>query len=280
MSQLLRGVVGALGLSLILTQSGWATVVTSSTFSGNVGVEVAAYPCAGSPCAGTLTLSTLPAGATILDATLYGNNYFASPSVSATFAGTPLGAVTPFDTHLGFSTYQWDVTGLITGNASYGASFAGATNTYGLALVVAFSDPSLPLGTVFVNDGAFDINGGAGGSFSTTFSGAGAGSGTLWIHTAADNNGFGQTGEQILFNGGVVGSPIDANLGSFASLLQLPVTVLGGTDTAQINAASDQLGWDLAVLHAGPTQVRVPLPATLLLLGGGLLALGMARRRG
>src|SRR5205814_10420342 len=62
------------------------------------------------------------------------------------------------------------------------------------------------------------------------------------------SEGAGQTGEQVLFNGDVVGGPIDHNLGPYASLLRLDAPATGGTDTAEVTTHDDWFGWDLAVL--------------------------------
>lgn len=253
-----------------------AVVLTSSIFTGNVGADVSAYACAGGSCAGSLEVAGAPAGSTILKATLYGNNYFGLAAPTATFAGTPLGPTTAYDSHLGFSVYQWDVTPLVTGNGSYSASYSGLGNTYGLALVTVFTHPSLPAGTVFINQGAYDVNGGAGGDFSTAFAGAAGGAGTLWIHTAADNALGESAGEEIRFNGSSVGGPVDANLGNFASLFEIPVAVLSGLNLASLHIPVDQFGWDLAVLVAGPAGVAEP--GTLALLGCALAGLALRRR--
>ena len=253
-----------------LAQTASATLLTSFTIDGNVGVEVAAYPDGYAySSSGTLTLSGIPAGATIEQAWLYANNYFdASRTPSATFGGTVLANTIAFDVNDTFSVYKWDVTSLVTGSGSYSASYSGMTNSYGLALVVAYSDPGLPLSRVIINHGAFDLDGGGADTHTTTFN-AFAGDGDLWIHTAADNNTGSESGEQIIFNGSVVGGPIDANLGNYASLFQLPVTAVNGTNTATIYTPIDYFGWDLAVLRT--PSAAIPDPCTVFLLGSACL---------
>jgi hypothetical protein len=168
----------------------------------------------------------------------------------------------------------------VTGNGTYAASASGLSNSYGLALAVVFSDPTLPFQRVVVNDGALQV---CDGSFTpstetTTFGGFLAGSGNLWIYTEADNDGgFSETGEQILFNGSVIGGPIDDNLGPYASLFNIPVTTLAGTNTAQIYSPRDYFGWHVAALQ-GPVTV-IPAPGAILLGGIGVGLVGWLRRR-
>ncbi len=244
--------------------------------TGHLGVHVTAFASSGVPAdLDTLSIVGLPDGAETLLATLYGNNYFdAAVTPQATFGGIDLGLAAAFDEDELFSTYRWDVTSLVTGNGEVEASFSGFTNSFGLALVVVYSAPTLPLSRVVINDGAVDVVGGE--TVFTAFE-ASAGAGDLWIHTAADNNGG---REQIRFNGELVGGPIDANLGAWASLLQLPVETIDGRNSASILDLGDRLGWDLAVLRTEPAAAVVPVPAAGWLLAWALLgAASTARRR-
>jgi hypothetical protein len=266
-------------LALAWVAEARADLITSYTVTGNVGATVAAYPTAGGTGPGTLNVSGIPAGSTILQATLYANNYFSAPATSATFAGNPLGPVSAFATNIGFNAYKFNVTSLVTGNGAYSANYSGPNNTYGLALAVVYSNPSLPRSTVSINDGAIDLGGnGFPANASTTFAGAGAGSGTVFLHTLADNA-LGQSGEVISFNGTPIGGPIDANLGNFASLFALPVTTLAGANTLSVADPADQFGIDLAVLVSPAAGgAAVPEPSSLALLALGGLALAGWRR--
>jgi hypothetical protein len=248
-----------------------AAMTTSYSVSGNVAATVVAYPTAYAPGPGNLTVAGLPGGATILKAYLYANNYFADTGATGTFAGNPLGAATGIGNEEGFWAYRWDVTALVTGNGVYAADYAGPDNTYGLALAVVYSDPSLPASQVFINDGAYDLLGAQ--THSTMFNVATAGSGTLWVHTVADDE-F-STGEQVRFNGAGVGGPLDRNLGLYASLLSMSVTTVAGMNTASITTAGDQFGWDLAVLQV----TAIPEPGSIALAAMGFALLGLYRLR-
>ncbi len=153
----------SLTMVFLFSFTGIASSALTSAFrsiDGHVGAEMAAFPAGyASSASGSLALSTIPVGATILKATLYGNNYFGSSlTPGATFAGNSLGTTSAFATDGAFSAFKWDVTGLVTGNGSYSASYTGLSNSYGLALAVVFSDAGLPLSRVTINDGAIDFS--------------------------------------------------------------------------------------------------------------------------
>jgi hypothetical protein len=265
-----------------------AAIVTSFSASGNVSAEVQAVPAMGGiGAAGTVTLSSIPEGATIQQAYLYSHKYFSKDSslgnASADFAGTFLGTVGPLATNQEFGVYRWDVTSLVAGNGDYFFSTTTGPENYGAALAVAFSHPSLPVGQVFFNDGAFDLNNDikkGNESNSTTFNVAAAGTGTITNFTGADNS-LGETDEVISFNGVAVGGPLDANIGSYASLDVDVVSAVAGINTASIMSPTDRFGWSLSVLEI-QQDVVIPEPGTLAIWSLlGLTGAGVAgwRRR-
>ena len=265
---------------IVLAAAAQAGFITT-TYTGNVGMAVASYPDAYNSGPGTLTLSGIPVGATILNATLFSDDYFASPTQTATFAGNSLGAGTIFANDGGTSNlaeYDWNVTSLVTGDGAYSASYAGGANTYGLTLIVVYSSPSAPAGgEVQILLGANDVCGVSTCSVASQFTGFTAGSGELFIRTGADDTS--STGEMINLNGTTVGGPIDQNLGPYASLFQIPVSVVTGTNTIGINSFGDEFDWSLAALYGSGTASAVPEPATVGLLGAGLLGLTICARR-
>ena len=261
-----------------------ASVATSFALDGFVGAEVAAFAhlpegsSSFSTPSGNFLLGNIPTGATIARAYLYGHSYFSNPIPIAKFGGTSLGTTSSiFSDSNKFFVYRWDVTSLITGNGSYSVSVGELNGNRGLALTVAFSDPSLPFGRVMIKDGAEDITPGVignpenppvGDSASTTFDAAHAGRGNLWLHTVHSNGGE-ETGEVIFFNDTPVGGPLDGNLGPYADLLRMPVATVAGQNTMTIDVPYDRMGWDLAVLTTSP----IPEPGTMLLLGLGLIVM-------
>jgi len=266
---------------VIFGVTAFADMSSSLTIDGRVAAEVVAIADDyAKTTSGNLTLSTIPVGASIVSATLYAQDWFQSSTPTATFAGTGLGSTSAFasDTSAGglMESYKWDVTSLITGNGVYAAYADGFKNNYGLTLAVVYSDPTLPFQRVVVNDGALQLCMGSlndTDTESTTFNGFIAGAGNLWIHTGADD--AYNTNEQIIFNGSIVGGPINLNIGPYASLFNIPVTTLTGMNTAQIYSAGDWFGWDLAVLQ-GPI---VPVPGAVLLCILGLSVAGVKLRK-
>jgi hypothetical protein len=259
-------------LALAASPAG-AALVTFGTFTGHYGAEVAAeaFGAVGS-ASGSLTLSGIPGTATIEAAYLYTNSWFSFPSIGGTFGALALGPAGPTDTAGGVAGYRFDVTSEVTGNGSYAFDLSGGSQIYGVALAVVYEDAGLPLRSVIINDVADANNNGV--TMSTAFTSVGGGGGRLWLFTQADD---GLTGELIKLNGGVIGGPIDANLGSYASLFNIPVAVLPGVNTVELTTAGDYYGWHLAVLETAPTNV--PEPLTLLLTGAGLSAVALRRRR-
>jgi len=180
-----------------------------------------------------------------------------SPPVDATFGSGTFLNTAPFaidDT----SGYKWDVTGLARGMDRMHIRRQLLPKFYFGGLVIVYSAPTLPMASVWVNDGAEALDGS--NTSTTSFSGVGSGSGNLWIVTQADDTG--NSGEVISFNGSGVGGPIDDNIGQYASLFSIPVTTVSGANTASITTNGDYFGWHLAVLQAGNGAAAVPEPAS------------------
>ena len=231
-------------------------LVTVKSFKGRMDavVAVVAHP-GGSNPSGTFTISGIPAGATIRGAWFVTTSFSSLGTESATvdFAGTPLGTKTNRD-DLGDAGgglfcrgYSFNVLSLVTGNGSYSYSVTGTGNIYGDALVVVYEHSSLPVRRVVINFGSESLNG---SSSATSFAGFTGGAGRLIVFTQADN--FGGT-DTIDLNGSTVAGPGDLfnqNQGSFASLVETPVTVIGGSNTMRITTSGDWFGLHLGILIA------------------------------
>jgi hypothetical protein len=269
----------ACGVSLLFACSGFAdNLTTVRTFTGTVGATVVGYAEPGSTStAGNFTVSGVPAGATILYAGYYADNYFGAPSPVTTFNGNALGGPSvSYTMGPNYDAYAWNVTSLVTGNGSYSVQSGAYSEQYGNELVVVYSSSSLPNGTVLINEGAQDNNMGT-ISTSTVFNLTSGGTGRLFLATGADD--ASNSGEQIILNGVVIGGPIDANLGPYASLFNIGVTTLAGANTVTLTTTGDWYGWDLAVLSTTASSTT-PEPGTIMLMmsGAGLLASRLRKR--
>jgi len=219
----------------------------------------------------TFSLAGLPVGAVTLQAYLYASEFVFIPNATATFANTNLGNASAYSTDNTFWTYRWNVTNLVNGNAQYGAFIQGPMQLYGSALAVVYTHPTLPMATVGINDGAHELGENANTeSGNTQFAGWQPGSGRLSVFTVGDDPAA--SGETVDFNSVNVGGPLNGNLGSHASLLNMGVNIQAGSNTVQMTTRGDWLGWQVAMLQV------VPEPATLCALGLGALAM-MRRKR-
>lgn len=262
-----------LGMEQLEAREVPASLTTTYSFTGAVGAEVAGFAVPGSPTgSGVLTLDEVPAGATILKATVHSQDWFGTGSpASLTFGGAGVGNGAVETSFGGLSVHSWDVTPLVTGSGAYSATVSGGGYRYGVVLAVAFTAPSLPFGTVAFNTGAVEVAIGHSGpgAASTTVNLATGGAYTLSVFVAADDNNTGNSsGEQVLFNGSAVGGPLDANLGAAASLVSTSVVAVAGTNTVGITTNDDWFGWSLAVLAptagvAPPNQPPVATADTL-----------------
>ncbi len=228
-------------------------VATPTKYTGRFAATVASYAAINAANSkGSLTIAGIPATAQIVAASLYTSNYYgAAPNPSAIFAGITLGAPTSTSDD-GVVGYKWNVTSLVSGNGVYDASDSGLSQSYGLTLLVVYSDPSLPIGQVSVYDSIQDLNTYARGmvTYNDAYRQLPGGPADIWIHTSADDL-QGGTGEQIKLNGQMIGGPIDGNQGLAASLFHLTganVNLPTGTNYLAITTPKDRFSWDLTVI--------------------------------
>jgi len=213
---------------------------------------------------GTFTIVGIPATATVLKAWFITTAFpSAAENATGTFDGNGLGTKAADDSDAGggvvLQHYRFDVTSFVPspGNGSYPYSVTGTSNAFGDALVVVFQDASLPTSRTVINDGAESL---LNSTSTTAFDGFGAGPGRLIVFTEADES----TGsaESIELNGAAVlgpGNIFNANQGASASLQDIAVTVVNGTNTMDVTTDVDFLGLHLGVL-VGPAAPAAPGP--------------------
>jgi len=257
-----------IGLVLILAlgpNAGAVNAEMSTTFQqmGNLGLEVAGARGGNTLITGgTFTLNDLPAGATVLKATLYASQVDNPNGQDAEFAGVDLGSAGPYASDAGsqtYYTYAWDVTGLVVPGAnSYSFVIGGHPNgglVAGVALVVVWHDWSEPTRVVTINDGMVQL-GPSGSDFEDTlFTNLGDGETDVWLFTVLDDKA--SSGETVSYNGTVIGGPIDQNLGPLASLLKLATNSVGGTNALRVTTQFDTMGWIIAATAVSAPPVPV-----------------------
>jgi hypothetical protein len=209
---------------------------------------------------GDIVVSGLPVTSTVSVAFLYwatlgSNNTYTNPTLN----GTPVnGSVvgTTHDTCWGVThnfVYRADVTSLVTGDGTY--TLAGLPNNFnpdnsqGASLVIVYSDPSLPLRRIIINDGAVSLDGVP--TYTDTIKGF-VGDSPLTNAHVTYIVGDGQTFQDgdILFNGTTIDT--DAFSGSDGPLwdtLTYDVTALNPTDPSASNMTTpdDCLLWAATV---------------------------------
>jgi hypothetical protein len=234
-------------------------------FEGQVDVVVDVVPQNGATNpSGTLTIAGIPATATVLRAwfitTAFAN---VAQNATPTFDGNALGTKAADDSDPGpillLQHYRFDVTAFVPspGNGNYPYSVSGTNDAYGDILVVVFQDSSLPTSRIEINDGAENLEN---ATSTTSFAGFGAGAGRLIVFTEADDTGSGG-GESLAFNAATVLGPGDIyseNQGPFATLLDISVTVVAGTNTMSVTTGNDQLGLHLGILVGPPASLPTP----------------------
>ena len=274
------------GRGEVLAQGGDSPLTTLEAFTGNIDVVVKAIPHgAVSNPSGTFVVSGITSGATILRAYLITTSFptTSTESATVTFNGQSLGTKPPDVSDPGGgrfnNEYHFDVTTLVTGDGSYPYSVVGTNTAYGDVLVVVYQHASLPSRRIVINTGAESLSQ---ASSATSFAGFDSGTGRLIVFTEADNTS--DSNEAIFFNGASVlaGDIFIANLGPVASLIDISVTVITGTNALTVTTGNDWFGLNLAVL-VGPGTAAVPVPAlaswALVALAGAMALIAWQRRR-
>jgi len=235
------------------------------SFSGSVDVIVDVFPHpGGSDPSGTFVISGISEGSSVLRAWFLTTSFSdeATESASATFDGYSLGTIAPDSEDFGDDRYcrlyRFDVTDYVRGDGSYSYSILGTDNIYGDALIVVYENAILPSKTIVISDGAESL---MYATSSTSFGGLAAGSGRLIVFTEADNPSDTKD-ESITLNGHIVLGPGDIfhhDQGRAASLIDIPVTVIDGTNTLEITTSDDWFGLHLGILISDSS----PLVSTL-----------------
>lgn len=254
-----------------------AAINNTGNFVGNVGGQLTAVAFPGvTNATGNFFVGGMPAGSTILAAYVNTNSWFdPGAQQSLIFNGNGMGSTFAYESSASSSgdvfDYRWDVTSQITGNGFYSFDVGGGSQIYMASLYVVYSDATLPFGSVHTYEGAEHVGEGhTTDSYSFGLAGASAGPAYFQIVTQADDTGT--SGEQIFYNGNLVGGPIDNNLGPNASMISSPVVNNGVLETISIDTFGDWFG-----LHVALVTTTIPAPGSLALIGlGGLMA---TRRR-
>lgn len=254
-----------------------ADLTNTANYTGNYGAQIDAVAFSGvSVASGAFSVGGIPNGATIVSAFVHSNDWFNSGApLSLNFNSNNVGPTSPFDVDTDPNgdvyDYRWDVTSLITGNGSYNFEISGGLIIYVGALTVVYEHASLPPGSVHVYEGAHHLGEGH-TTDSETFNLTGAAAGPAFFQLVTQADDTSTSGEEIFYNGSLIGGPIDSNLGPFASLITSPVVNNGISETIQIDTYGDWFA-----MHVALITTTIPAPGALALLAlGGMLA---ARRR-
>jgi hypothetical protein len=283
-------IVRALAISaLVLTPPVQSALISSFQQTGTLDIDVTAVGLGSAPVQmGNLTLGNLPPTSLPVQGFLYAMDTNHPGQMSASFNGTPLGAVAPYATDSAFNTlytFRWDVTAFLgpgINNHTYQINqipdqFMNSGIGIGVvALAVVYSDPSAGQNVATLFDGMIYVGNPNFSSETIGIAGVPPGTGTSVIRTVTyldDNfNGTTDTGEVVSFNGNTIGGPLDGNLGLNGSLNQWSGTTVAGADMMNISTQTDEFGWVLTSI-----VTPVPLPASGGLLAAGLILYGRRR---
>lgn len=263
---------------LALAGSAQAAIQNTGNYYGNVGAQLGAvaFPSV-SNANGNFFVGGMPAGSTIVAAYVHTNDWFNGGAAhNLTFNGNGVGSVTAWESSPSsfgdVYDYRWDVTSLISGNGSYSFNVSGGSQIYMASLHVVYSHASLPMGSVHTYEGAEHVGEGhTTDSYSFNLANAAAGPAYFQMVTQADDTST--TGEQIFYNGNLVGGPIDQNLGPNASMISSPVVNNGVSETISINTYGDWFG-----MHVALVTTTIPAPGSMGLMSVAALAAFRRRR--